>query len=69
MTAGLDHRCAAPGCGAWGSYGEGVKLKAGKLGTWWCSAHRPPRLDPARKPEPAAAPAGVQAARNAGRLL
>ncbi len=28
-------------CGAWGVYGYGVDLLAGRLGRWYCRAHRP----------------------------
>jgi hypothetical protein len=27
-------------CGAWGSFGFGVDLRAGQLGRWYCAAHR-----------------------------
>ena len=33
------HFCAE--CGAWGAYGYGVNLRAGRLGRWYCAAHRP----------------------------
>jgi hypothetical protein len=33
------HFCAA--CGAWGSFGYGVNLRADQLGRWYCGAHRP----------------------------
>ena len=33
------HFCAH--CGAWGSHGYGVNLRAGHLGRWFCSTHRP----------------------------
>lgn len=33
------HFCAH--CGAWGSYGYGVNLRASHLGQWFCSTHRP----------------------------
>jgi len=33
------HFCAE--CGAWGAYGYGVTLRAGRLGRWYCAAHRP----------------------------
>jgi hypothetical protein len=29
------------GCGAWGAFGYGVSLRTGKLGRWYCAAHRP----------------------------
>jgi hypothetical protein len=28
-------------CGAWGAFGYGVSLRTGKLGRWYCAAHRP----------------------------
>jgi hypothetical protein len=28
-------------CGRWGAYGYGVNLRAGRLGRWYCAAHRP----------------------------
>jgi hypothetical protein len=28
-------------CGAWGSFGNGVRLSEGKEGQWFCAAHRP----------------------------
>ena len=28
-------------CGAWGSFGYGVNLRADQLGRWYCAAHRP----------------------------
>ena len=28
-------------CGAWGTYGYGVNLRANQLGRWYCAAHRP----------------------------
>lgn len=33
------HFC--PDCGSWGAYGYGVNLRAGRLGRWYCTAHRP----------------------------
>jgi hypothetical protein len=33
------HFCAE--CGRWGAYGYGVNLRAGRLGRWYCAAHRP----------------------------
>jgi hypothetical protein len=33
------HYCVE--CGAWGSFGYGVNLRAGRLGRWYCAAHRP----------------------------
>lgn len=38
------HYCS---CGQWGAFGYGVSLLKGKLGTWYCRAHRP---DTAKKP-------------------
>jgi hypothetical protein len=34
----LLHFCCI--CGAWGSYGFGVNLRDGKMGRWFCAAHR-----------------------------
>jgi hypothetical protein len=34
----LLHFCSV--CGAWGSYGFGVNLRGGKMGRWFCAAHR-----------------------------
>jgi hypothetical protein len=28
-------------CGAWGAYGHGVNLRAGRTGRWYCAVHRP----------------------------
>ena len=28
-------------CGAWGVFGYAVDLKAGRLGQWYCPAHKP----------------------------
>jgi hypothetical protein len=28
-------------CGRWGAYGYGVSVRAGRLGRWYCAAHRP----------------------------
>jgi hypothetical protein len=36
----FSHFCAT--CGAWGAYGYSVNLRAGRLGRWYCAAHRPP---------------------------
>ncbi len=36
----LLHFCAV--CGAWGAFGYGVNLRTGRLGRWYCVAHRPP---------------------------
>jgi hypothetical protein len=35
-------------CGAYGAFGYGVNLRAGRLGRWYCVAHRPqqPSLSP-----------------------
>jgi hypothetical protein len=33
------HFCAE--CGAWGAFGYGVNFRAGRLGRWYCAAHRP----------------------------
>jgi hypothetical protein len=33
------HFCSE--CGAWGAFGYGVNLRAGRLGRWYCAAHRP----------------------------
>jgi hypothetical protein len=35
----LLHFCSV--CGAWGSYGFGVNLRTGRMGQWFCAAHRP----------------------------
>ncbi len=35
----LLHFCAE--CGAWGAFGYGVNLRAGKPGRWYCAKHRP----------------------------
>ena len=37
----LLHFCSV--CGAWGSYGFGVNLRAGRMGRWFCAVHRPQR--------------------------
>ena len=34
----LLHFCCV--CGAWGSYGFGVNLRNGRMGRWFCAAHR-----------------------------
>src|SRR5262249_14377446 len=55
--AGLEMRCAARGgrvqevegaflrfcveCGAFGAFGYGVSIRAGRLGRWYCAEHRP----------------------------
>ena len=28
-------------CGAWGAFGYGVNLRAGRPGLWYCACHRP----------------------------
>jgi hypothetical protein len=28
-------------CGAWGAFGYDVSIRAGRLGRWYCAAHRP----------------------------
>lgn len=28
-------------CGAWGAFGYGVNFRAGRVGRWYCAAHRP----------------------------
>lgn len=37
-------------CGEWGAFGFGVSQLRGKLGTWYCAAHKPQPEPP--KPEP-----------------
>jgi hypothetical protein len=37
------HFCAE--CGRWGAYGYGVNLRAGRLGHWYCAAHRPKGIE------------------------
>jgi hypothetical protein len=44
-------------CGAWGAFGYGVSLRTGKLGRWYCAAHRP-SLDIALRLEPPVAQEG-----------
>lgn len=34
-------RCEHPGCKAFGHFGYGVKLTAGRPGRWYCRDHRP----------------------------
>ncbi len=34
----LLHFCCV--CGAWGSYGFGVDMRHGRMGRWFCTAHR-----------------------------
>jgi hypothetical protein len=36
----FEHYCH---CGKWGSFGYGVKLRAGIEGRWFCREHRPTR--------------------------
>jgi hypothetical protein len=36
----LLHFCAK--CGAWGAFGYGVNLRAGRQGRWYCGRHRRP---------------------------
>ena len=35
----FEHYCAV--CGAWGAWGHDVDPLKGRLGRWYCSAHRP----------------------------
>ena len=35
------HYCAV--CGAWGAFGYDVDPMKGRLGRWYCNAHRPDR--------------------------
>lgn len=35
----FGHFCVE--CGRWGAYGYGVNVRAGRLGRWYCAAHRP----------------------------
>ena len=35
----LLHFCTE--CGAWGAFGYGVNMRAGRQGRWSCAAHRP----------------------------
>ncbi len=39
LEGALLHFCAE--CGAWGAFGYGVNLSAGRRGRWYCAAHRP----------------------------
>jgi len=39
MSGRLLHFCFD--CGRFGPYGYGVRLRAGQLGQWFCSEHRP----------------------------
>lgn len=41
------HYCAV--CGAWGTWGYDVDLSTGRLGRWYCAAHRPDQKANARK--------------------
>jgi hypothetical protein len=36
---GFLHFCVE--CGRWGAFGYGVDLRKGRLGQWYCAAHRP----------------------------
>jgi hypothetical protein len=36
---GFLHFCLV--CGRWGAFGYGVSLRRGRLGHWYCAAHRP----------------------------
>ena len=33
-------------CGAWGAFGYGVNMRAGRQGRWFCAAHRPQSAAP-----------------------
>jgi hypothetical protein len=45
LPSGLfSHFCAE--CGAWGAFGYGVNLRAGRLGRWYCATHRPQGAGP-----------------------
>ena len=35
----IVHYCQV--CGAWGAWGYDVNLSTGRLGRWYCGAHRP----------------------------
>jgi hypothetical protein len=35
----LLHFCVE--CGRWGAFGYGVSLRTGRVGRWYCTAHRP----------------------------
>jgi hypothetical protein len=35
----LLHFCTE--CGAWGAFGYGINMRAGRPGRWFCAAHRP----------------------------
>lgn len=40
LPSGLfSHFCTE--CGAWGAFGYGVNMRAGRLGRWYCATHRP----------------------------
>ncbi|CUW39691.1 protein of unknown function [Magnetospirillum sp. XM-1] len=41
MSGPFVHLCCHPGCRDWGSFGEGVSLRQGREGKWWCRAHLP----------------------------
>jgi hypothetical protein len=42
LPSGLfSHFCTE--CGAWGAFGYGVNLRAGRMGRWYCAAHKPPQ--------------------------
>jgi hypothetical protein len=51
----FEHYCW---CGAWGTYGYGVKLRDGIPGEWFCADHRPD--PPSQKPAQSAAPADAE---------
>lgn len=36
----FDHPCDHPGCGKWGLFGFGVKLREQQGGRWFCGEHR-----------------------------
>jgi hypothetical protein len=42
LDRALLHFCVE--CGAYGAFGYGVNLRAGRLGAWYCATHRPQRL-------------------------
>jgi len=42
----LLHFCVE--CGRFGPYGDGVRLRAGQLGRWYCHKHRPQEHDEAK---------------------
>jgi hypothetical protein len=41
LAGAFLHFCAE--CGAYGAFGYGVSLRAGRLGRWYCGVHRPGR--------------------------